>query len=295
MARITANGIEIEYEEAGKRGAPAILLVHGLGAQLTLWPDDFVERLAFHGFHVVRYDNRDIGLSQKFDSYGVPRLPALTARVMAGERIEAPYLLSDMAADGMALAEALDLGRPHVVGVSMGGMIAQHMAGDFPARVASLTSIMSSSGRPGLPQGDPQVMSLLLSPPAASDRETVVSHGIRLRKAIAGPSFLESQSTLRTLVERNFDRSYHPQGAARQYNAILASGSRVKLLKGIKAPTLVIHGSDDPVVPVEAGRDTAALVPGARLEEIEGMGHDLPTALLPKLANLIADHARLAK
>lgn len=294
MAKISANGIELEYEEAGRRGDPTVLLVHGLGAQLTLWPDALVEGLAQRGFHVVRYDNRDIGLSQKFESYGVPDLPALVGRVMAGERIETPYLLSDMASDGMALIESLGIARAHVVGVSMGGMIVQQMAGDHPGKVASMTSIMSSSGRRGLPPGKPEAMKALLTPPADETRATVVAHGIALRRVIGSPAYPTPDEELRRLVERNVDRSFYPQGAARQYNAILASGNRVRLLATVTAPTLVIHGSDDPVVPIEAGRDTAALVPGARLEEIPGMGHDLPPALLPRLVDLIAAHAGAA-
>lgn len=295
MAKVSANGVELEYEASGKSGAPAILLVHGLGAQLTLWPDELIDRLVQQGFRVIRFDNRDIGLSQKFESYGVPDLPALISKVMTGEKIAAPYLLSDMAADGIALAQALDIPRPHVVGVSMGGMIVQQMAGDFPDRIASMTSIMSSSGRRGLPPGKPEAMKALLTPPGSNDRQTVIEHGIALRKVIGSPGYPATDAELQALVERNVDRSFYPQGAARQYNAILASGDRVKLLPTVKAPTLVIHGADDPVMPVEAGQDTAALVPGAKLEIIPGMGHDLPKPLLPKLAGLIAQHARAAK
>lgn len=294
MARISANGIELEYETHGPHDAPAILLVHGLGAQLTLWPDELVELLAQRGFRVVRYDNRDIGLSQKFESYGVPNLSELMGRIMAGEKIGAPYLLSDMAADGMALAQALGIARPHVVGASMGGMIAQQMAIDFAGRVASMTSIMSTSGRRGLPPGKPEAMKALLMPPADEERRTVIEHGIALRKVIGSPGYPASEDELRALVERNVDRSFYPQGAARQYNAILASGGRVKQLPSVTAPTLVIHGADDPVVPLAAGQDTAALVPGARLEVVPGMGHDLPRALLPRLAGMIAAHAAAA-
>lgn len=294
MAKVSANGIELEYETHGAHDAPAILLVHGLGAQLTLWPEELIGALVDHGFRVVRFDNRDIGLSQKFESYGVPNLPELVGKAMAGEKIDTPYLLSDMAADGMALARALGIERPHVVGVSMGGMIAQQMAIDFGNGIASMTSIMSSSGRRGLPPGKPEAMKALLTPPADEERETVIAHGIALRKVIGSPGYPSSDAELRALVERNVDRSFYPQGAARQYNAILASGGRVKQLPSVKTPTLVIHGADDPVVPLPAGQDTAALVPGARLEVIAGMGHDLPRALLPRLANLIGGHAKAA-
>ncbi|MGE0151078.1 MAG: alpha/beta hydrolase [Reyranellaceae bacterium] len=295
MAKIAANGIELEYETHGAHDAPAILLVHGLGAQLTLWPEELVAALVDRGFRVVRYDNRDIGLSQKFDAYGVPNLAELTVRIMAGEKIPAPYLLSDMAADGLALAQALGIARPHVVGVSMGGMIVQQMAIAFPGRVASMTSIMSSSGRRGLPPGKPEAMKALLTPPADNQRETVIAHGIALRQVIGSPGYPASAAELRALVERNVDRSFYPQGAARQYNAILASGGRVKELPSVRAPALVIHGEDDPVVPLAAGQDTAALIPGARLETIAGMGHDLPRALVPRIAGLIGEHAKAAR
>jgi pimeloyl-ACP methyl ester carboxylesterase len=291
MAKIAANGIELEYQTHGAHDAPAILLVHGLGAQLTLWPDELIDELVGRGFRVIRYDNRDIGLSQKFESYGVPDLAELTARVMAGGKIPAPYLVSDMAADGLALAHALGAKRPHVVGVSMGGMIVQTMAINAPERIASMTSIMSSSGRRGLPSGKPEAMKALLTPPADERRETVIAHGMALRRIIGSPAYPASEAELRTLVERNVDRSVYPQGAARQYNAIMASGGRVQHLPNVKAPTLVIHGEDDPVIPLAAGQDTAALVPGARLEVIAGMGHDLPPVLMPKIAEMIAAHA----
>jgi pimeloyl-ACP methyl ester carboxylesterase len=294
MAKIAANGIELEYETHGSHDAPAILLVHGLGAQLSLWPDELIDELVGHGFRVIRYDNRDIGLSQKFEAYGVPNLAELTGKVMAGEKIPAPYLVSDMAADGLALAQALGAKRPHVVGVSMGGMIVQTMAINSPEQVASMTSIMSSSGRRGLPPGKPEAMKALLTPPADERRETVVAHGMALRRIIGSPAYPASEQELRALVERNVDRSVYPQGAARQYNAIMASGGRVQHLPKVKSPTLVIHGEEDPVIPLAAGQDTAALVPGARLEVIAGMGHDLPPVLMPKIAEMIATNARQA-
>jgi pimeloyl-ACP methyl ester carboxylesterase len=294
MAKIKANGIELEYETHGSHDAPAILLVHGLGAQLSLWPVAFIDQLVKQGFRVIRYDNRDIGLSQKFEAYGVPNSTELTAKAMAGEKIEAPYLLTDMAADGIALAQALGVKRAHVVGVSMGGMIAQLMAAHFASHVGTLTSIMSSSGRRGLPPGKPEAMKVLLTPPANSERATVVAHGINLRQTISSPGYPTPDAEQQALVEFNFDRSFYPQGLARHYNAILASGGRVDILPKIKVPTLVIHGDEDPVVRVEAGKDTAALIPGARLEIIPGMGHDLPAQLLPKIVGLIAEHAHRA-
>ncbi len=292
MARIAANGIGIEYEETGDKAAPAILLVHGLGAQLSLWPTRFVQQLADAGFRVVRYDNRDIGLSTKFEAYGVPDLGALTARAMAGEKIPAPYYLADMARDGIALLDALGIDKAHVVGVSMGGMIVQTMAIEHAPRLASMTSIMSTSGRRGLPAGKPEAMKALMSVPPSTEREALIAHGMKLRRIIGSPAYPADEIELRGLVERNVDRSYYPQGVARQYNAVMASGSRVHSLPGITTPSLVIHGADDPLLPLAAGEDTAKLIPGARLKVYPGMGHDLPTPLVPDLVATIVGHAR---
>lgn len=294
MAKIAANGIDLEYEDTGDRNAPTMLLVHGLGAQLSLWPTRFVQELADAGFRVVRYDNRDIGLSTKFEAYGIPDLAALTARVIAGEQIPAPYHLSDMAQDGIALLDALSIERAHVVGVSMGGMIAQTMAIEHPKRLLSMTSIMSTSGRRGLPPGKPEATKALMSAPPSTEREALIAHGMKLRRIIGSPAYPADESELRGLVERNVDRSYYPQGVARQYNAIMASGSRVQALPGVTTPSLVIHGADDPLLPLAGAEDTAKLIPGARLKVYPGMGHDLPTALVPDLVATIAAHARAA-
>lgn len=294
MARIAANGIEIEYEDTGDKAAPAILLVHGLGAQLSLWPTRFVQQLADAGFRVVRYDNRDIGLSTKFEGYGIPDLAALTAKAMAGEKIPAPYYLSDMAQDGIGLMDALGIDKAHVVGVSMGGMIVQTMAIEHAKRLASMTSIMSTSGRRGLPAGKPEAMKALMSVPPSTEREALIAHGMKLRRIIGSPDYPADEIELRGLVERNVDRSYYPQGVARQYNAVMASGSRVHSLPGITTPSLVLHGADDPLLPLAAGEDTAKLIPGARLKVYPGMGHDLPTPLVPDLVATIAGHARAA-
>lgn len=294
MAKIAANGIELEYEEAGDKSAPTILLVHGLGAQLSLWPKRFVQQLAEAGFHVVLYDNRDIGLSTKFESYGVPNLGQLVQQAMAAQKIPAPYYLTDMAKDGIALLDALHIKRAHVVGVSMGGMIVQTMAIEHPTRVLSMTSIMSTSGRRGLPQGKPEAMQALMSVPPSTDRDTLITHSMKLRRIIGSPGYPSDDAELRGLVERNVDRSYYPQGATRQYNAVMASGGRVNTLPTIKAPSLIIHGADDPLLPLAAGEDTAKLIPGAQLKVYPGMGHDLPTALIPDLAAAIANHAKAA-
>ena len=294
MTRVKANGIEIEYETTGAKSNPAILLIMGLGAQLTLWSDAFCEGLAAKGFYVVRFDNRDCGLSTDFDSWGQANLPAAIMKLMTGKKIEAPYLVGDMAADAVGLVEALGLERAHMIGASMGGMIAQVAAAKYPARTHSLVSIMSTSSRPGLPQGKPEAIKATLERPATSDRETMVRHYMMLRRTIGSPAYPESDAEMRRLVERNIDRRYYPAGVGRQYLAILASGDRVELLKTVKVPTLVIHGADDPLLPQEGGRDVAALVPGAQLEIYPGMGHDLPTALTPRLVDRIATFCKAA-
>ena len=215
-------------------------------------------------------------------------------KLMTGKKIEAPYLVGDMAADTVGLVEALGLERAHMIGASMGGMIAQVAAAKYPARTRSLVSIMSTSSRPGLPQGKPEAIKATLERPATSDRETMVRHYMMLRRTIGSPAYPESDAEMRRLVERNIDRRYYPAGVGRQYLAILASGDRVELLKTVKVPTLVIHGADDPLLPQEGGRDVAALVPGAQLEIYPGMGHDLPTALTPRLVDRIATFCKAA-
>ncbi|MDB5486624.1 MAG: alpha/beta hydrolase [Reyranella sp.] len=292
MARTKANGIEIEYETFGSKKDPALLLIMGLGAQLTLWPDSLCEGLAAKGFFVVRYDNRDVGLSTDFDKSGVPDLMGAFGKLMKGQKVDAPYLLTDMADDAVGLLDALDIDRAHMVGASMGGMIAQVIAAMYPERTRSLVSIMSTSGRMGLPMGKPEALAMLSAQPAGLAREQLVAHGIKLRTVIGSPGFPSDPAIVRTLVERNIDRRYYPPGAARQYLAIMASGPRVDLLKTVKVPTLVLHGDDDPLLPVECGRDVASLVPGARIETYPGWGHDVPEQMVPKLVESLSSFCK---
>jgi pimeloyl-ACP methyl ester carboxylesterase len=294
VARAKANGIEIEYETFGSRKDPALLLIMGLGAQLTLWPESLCEGLAGQGFFVVRYDNRDVGLSTDFDEAGLPNLADAFGRLMKGETVDAPYLLSDMAADAVGLLDALAIDRAHMVGGSMGGMIAQVVAATHPARTRSLVSIMSTSGRYGLPAGKPEAVAMLSAQPEGTEREQLIAHGMKLRTVISGPGYTTDPAAMRALVERNIDRRYYPAGAARQYLAIMASGPRVELLKTVKVPTLVLHGEDDPLLPVECGRDVAALVPGAKIETFAGWGHDVPEAMVPKLVSSISTFCKAA-
>ena len=293
MARVQANGIAIEYEEIGDRTAPAMLLVMGLGAQLTFWPDEFCQGLADAGFRVIRYDNRDVGLSQKFAEAGVPDFGATMAKAMAGEHVPAPYLLEDMAADAVGLLDTLGIDKAHVVGASMGGMISQIIAAEYPRRSASLVSIMSTSGRRDLPPGKPEALQALMSrPDNPNDREALIRHSMRVSRIIGSPGFPPDETDQYQRIARNIDRAYYPEGMARQFAAILASGSRVELLKTIRVPTLVVHGADDPLVPVEGGKDTAAHVPGAELKIVPGMGHGLEPGVVPILVQSIADYCR---
>lgn len=291
MPQITANGLSLEYDIRGNPDDPTILLIMGLGAQMVLWPDPFCDMLAGRGFQVVRFDNRDIGLSQKLDDAGVPDTMKLLQQSMAGEPVDAPYRLEDMANDAAGLLEALNIPAAHVVGVSMGGMIAQLLAIHHPDKVLSLTSIMSSSGRVGLPPSTPEAGLALLSQPASSEKKDVVEHAVKLAAVIGSPAYPVPDENVRAFSEGVYDRSFYPAGLPRQYGAIIASGSRVDVLPKITVPTLVIHGADDPLLPVEHGEDTAALIPGAGLEVINGMGHNLPPGLYEKVVGLITDHA----
>jgi pimeloyl-ACP methyl ester carboxylesterase len=295
MPVVAANGISIAYDEVGDAKAPVILLIMGLGTQMIAWPEAFCVALAQRGFRVVRFDNRDIGLSTKFETAAPIDLAAAFARAMAGKSVDAPYTLDDMVADAIGLMDALGIGNAHVVGASMGGMIAQIVAARYANRTRSLTSIMSSSGEPGLPPGKPEAISALLAPrPQPNDRENVIKAGMTILRVIGSPGFPTSEADLRAKVEQAADRSYYPSGAGRHLLAILASGSRVELLKQIRVPTLVIHGADDPLVPVEGGKDTARHIPGAVLKIIPGMGHDLANGLIPILVEAIAAHCLAA-
>ncbi len=291
MPEVAANGIRIAYDEFGDPKAPAILLIMGLGTQMIAWPVPFCQALADSGFRVVRFDNRDIGLSTKFERAAPVNVAASFARALIGRTVEAPYKLDDMAADAVGLMDALDIERAHVVGASMGGMIAQIVAAKHRGRTRSLVSIMSSSGDPKLPAARAKASAAMLAPrPDGKDRERVIKHGMKIYRTIGSPGFPTSDAELRAKIELAVDRSYYPVGVGRQMVAILASGSRVDLLRTIDAPTLVLHGADDPLVPVEAGMDTARQVPGARLKIIPGMGHDLAPGLVPILAEAIVDH-----
>jgi pimeloyl-ACP methyl ester carboxylesterase len=291
MPRAKNGSVEIEYEVTGRTGDPVILLVMGLAGQLTVWPVTFVRGLAARGFRVASYDNRDVGLSSDFGHVGAYDVAQALQRAMRGEQVEAPYTLLDMAEDGLAVLDALGASRAHLIGASMGGMIAQIIAARHPDRTLTLTSIMSTSGRPGLPAGKPEaVQALLARPPATASREEIIRYGISVRRTIGSPGYPVDDAALRAIVERNVDRRYYPEGVGRQYGAILASGDRVELLRTVRVPSLVIHGAEDPLIPPDHGRDVAALIPDSLLEIYPGMGHDLAPGVVPLLVERIARH-----
>lgn len=290
MRRARANGVELEYETFGRADDPALLLVMGLGAQMILWHEEFCDALAARGLHVVRFDNRDVGRSTWLDEAGAPDVLAAMAAATQRQPVRSAYLLRDMAADAAGLLDALDIDAAHVAGASMGGMIAQTLAIEHPARVRTLTSIMSTTSHPDLPPATPEAMAVLLTP-APTEREAAIERSVEVWRTIGSPGFPVDENEVRAQAARAFGRGVNPAGVARQLVAILASGHRREALGDVRAPTLVIHGSDDPLIPDAAGRDTAASVPGAELLLIEGMGHDLPRALWPELVDAIAKHA----
>lgn len=296
MRSVEVGGLKIEYESLGQPADPAIVLVMGLGMQLVAWPDEFCEALVARGFRVIRFDNRDCGLSGKIHLKKRPNLLLAFASTWLGLPVRAPYTLGDMAADTAGLLDALGIARAHIVGASMGGMIAQVFAARYPQRTLSLTSIMSSSGNKKVSRASKEAMQALLSQPAdPKDPDSVTEHLVGVFGVIGSPGYPAAYGELRRRIGRSVRRSYYPAGTARQLLAILASGDRRRLLAKIEAPTLVIHGAADPLVPLAAGKDTAAHIRGARLKVIEGMGHDLPTVLLPELAEAVAAHCRQAQ
>lgn len=286
------NGIKVTFEDKGAKDAPVILLVMGLGGQLTLWPDEFVDALVAHGFRTIRYDNRDVGLSTRFESAGVPNLKWMFVKAALRLPVRPAYTLADMAADGIGLLDHLGIAQAHIVGASMGGMISQHIAARYPQRVLSLTSIMSTTGNPRLPRANKEAMAVLANRPMSGDPEAMIAYSVRAARVIGSPAYPAAEERLQRRVRHDFERGWYPQGVARQMAAIVADGDRRAMLATIKAPTLVIHGEADPLVPLAGGKDTAASIPGARLMTIPGMGHDLPLALVDTLADAVAGHAR---
>jgi pimeloyl-ACP methyl ester carboxylesterase len=295
MPNIRANNIDIYYEENGPADAPVILLVMGLGAQMIAWPDEFIHGLVSKGYRVIHYDNRDVGLSQWMDGAKTPNLVWTMLKARFGLPVRVPYTLTDMAADGIGLLDALGIDKAHVAGASMGGMIVQLMAANHRERLLSMTSIMSSSGKPGLPgaRADIQKSFMVKRPPDAS-RDEAVAFGTELVRSFSYPDPARPENAHAEMTAKAFDRGYYPVGTRRQLLAIIADGSRVERLKKITTPTLVVHGGADPLVPKEGSEDIARHIPGARLEIIDEMAHDLPPSQVGRVVDLIAGHAKQA-
>ena len=290
MSRITANGIQIEYETFGNPSDRPLLLIIGLGGQMIQWDDDLCKDLVKRGHYVIRFDNRDVGLSTKFDEAGVPNLIETFGKIMQGEKIEPPYTLDDMADDAVGLLDALGIRKAHICGMSMGGMIAQTIVIRHPSRVLSLISIYSTTGNPKVPQPKPEVIGMLIAPPP-NEREANIEHMLGVFKTIAGPGFPLDAKWTRKIMAESYDRCFYPQGIVRQLVAILTQVNRVPALASVKIPTLVVHGTSDPLAPAEGGKDTAKAIPGAQLMLIDGMGHDLPHGgAWPRIVEAIAAH-----
>ncbi|MCX7225066.1 MAG: alpha/beta fold hydrolase [Burkholderiales bacterium] len=292
--KIVANGLQIEVEDSGPGAAseqrPAVLLIMGLGMQLVAWPPELVQALVNAGYRVIRHDNRDVGLSQRMDSLGKPNLIWAGLQHKLGFSPRPPYSLTDMAADALGVLDALGVKQAHVVGMSMGGMIAQRLALAAPNRVLSLTSVMSSSSAPGLPQARPEVIAALMRRPSGLDRQAVVDHYVRLFRVIGSPGFVTPEAELRQRIAQSADRGFYPVGTLRQMLAVMADSSRAAQLGQISAPTLVFHGHDDPLLPYACGEDTARRIPGARLVGVAGMGHDLPGPVVDRLLAALLPH-----
>lgn len=284
--KVKANGIEIEVDEQGPQDGPAVLLIMGLGMQLIGWPQDFVQPLVDAGFRIIRHDNRDIGLSEGFDHAPRHNFIWQSVRAKLGLPVRSPYTLQDMANDSLGVLDALGIEKAHIVGASMGGMIAQRVASSAPARALSLTSIMSSSGARNLPGPDPKVAASLFRRPPGRSEEALVAYSLGFIRLIESPAYPCDDQVLRERLTTSVRRAYRPAGLLRQMLAIGAdTGVRPDELGRIACPTLVLHGEADKLVPIAAGRDTARRIAGARFISIPGMGHDLP----PPVNRLLLD------
>ena len=294
MPNVRANGIRIEYDTFGDRASSPLLLIMGHSAQMIAWDEELCREFVRKGFYVIRFDNRDAGLSSKMDEASVPYIMDVYNLISQGKEIEAPYTLDDMADDVMGLLDALHIAKAHICGASMGGMIAQIMAIRYPRRVLSLTSMMSATGNPELSTPKPDNGDFQFKPPP-KDRETYIAHAVEVCRIIGSPGFEFDEERVRRWIVEEYDRCFCPQGSVRQLLAIIKGGNRKPELSTVTVPTLVIHGAEDLLVPVEWGKDTAEAVPGSELLIIEGMGHDLPRQVWPRIVGAIAANAKKAK
>jgi pimeloyl-ACP methyl ester carboxylesterase len=292
--QVSAKGIQIEVDDQGPRDGPVVLLIMGLGMQLIAWPQPLVQMLIQRGFRVVRFDNRDIGLSQGFDAAGVPNMALAGLRYTLRLPVRSPYTLAHMAQDALGVLDALGIAQAHVCGASMGGMIAQHLAAMAPTRVASLVLMMTTSGARQLPRPSWQVQRALMSRPMGSGTDAAVDWILHVLRVIGSPGFPVDAAAMRQRALESVQRAWHPAGSARQLLAVVADGDRSALLPRISAPTLVIHGIADPLVPVACGQDLARRIASAEIDFISGMGHDLPERLLERFAQGISNTAARA-
>lgn len=295
MPTVVANGLTLAYERYGSPNNPQVVMIQGLGMPSTGWPVEFIERLVAEGLSLLTFDNRDIGRSELLTESGVPNLLMQILKKRVGLSVNAPYQLTDMMRDTDALLDSLRIDSAHVVGVSMGGMIAQSLAIHAPQRVKSLTSIMSTTGNPRLPGPTRAVGHHLISRPGTGADEDVIAFGLKTWRLIGSPAYPRTESELRAFLERNRERGVTAAGTARQMLAIMAAPSRVDQLRGLRVPGLVIHGDSDPLVPLACGLDTANALMDGTLEVVPGMGHDLPPPLFAQLVTWIATHVRKAE
>jgi len=285
MQAILKNGIRIEYECFGSDNAPTILLIMGLGVPLTRWNIEICDGLVNRGYRVIRFDNRDCGYSTHLEDAPVPDM---AAALRTGMLLDVPYTLDDMAEDCVLLLDALEIASAHIVGISMGGAIAQIMAAEYPERTLSMTCIMSSSGNPSLPGPDPDAATALFAPlPKDRGRESIVADGVRRYRKVASPAYPMKDAHLVAMLEKEYERAFYPKGVVRQLAAIIANGDRRALLRNIRVPALIIHGAADPLVKLECGQDVFNHLPDAKMTVIDGMGHDLPEDLTDQLVDEI--------
>lgn len=292
MTQIKANGISIEYETRGDAGGTPIILVRGLGTQLAAWPEAYLQDFVSAGYYVIIFDNRDVGLTQKFGAVPSDNRAQVIEAVKDGRQPTLAYTIEDMAADPIGLMDALGIDKAHIAGMSMGGMIIQVAAATYPDRLLSATSIMSGVGDPSLPQPGPEVMQALTETSPSDELEDLIAFSVKGSKVFTGKGRPTPDADIEARERKVIARCYYPEGVARQMLAIIASGDRSELCRGIDLPFLVVHGTDDPLVLPEAGKDTAAKVPGAKLHMVEGMGHDLPDSCREEIVGVIAEHMR---
>jgi pimeloyl-ACP methyl ester carboxylesterase len=286
MTKIRANGIELEYDETGPANGIPFLMINGFGSQMTSWSDEFRQSLATSGLRFIRFDNRDVGLSQKWHGV-VPDIRNVLHAVREGRKPDIPYTLNDMAADAAGLLDALNIESAHIAGASMGGMIAQLVALNHAAKTRSLISIFSTTGDPSLPPSSPEALATLTTPPPAQDRASVIAHSVKGRRTYATTRFPFDEQRAAALAGAAYDRSYYPEVTSRQYAAISTGSPRTERLKSLKVPTLVLHGSADTLLRPQCGRHTAECIPGAEYHEIEGWGHDMPPQMVPLVSAFI--------